>query len=109
MALIDSPRSSLPSVDDERDHTDPTDRMVGQARDDNSADRGVVELLKARGRIEKQHPGGPRLDGVAVGDVLGTKEERSGRSLYRLFADLERQLPFENPESLVLVVVHAQP
>jgi hypothetical protein len=41
-------------------------------------------------------------------DVPGTKKERTRRSLYRLLTDLERQLSFENPESLVLVVVHVE-
>jgi len=43
-----------------------------------------------------------------VRDVPGTKEERTRRSLYRLLADLERQLPFENPESLVLAMMYVE-
>jgi hypothetical protein len=39
-------------------------------------------------------------------DIFGPKEERPWRGLYRLIADVERQLPFEDPESLVLMVVY---
>src|SRR5829696_9924960 len=68
----------------------------------------VDELLEACGREDEQQPRWPRVDGVAVRDVPGPKEERSGRGLYRLVSDLERQLSLENPESLVLAMVHVE-
>jgi hypothetical protein len=69
---------------------------------------GVDELLEACGREDEQQPSRTRVDGVAVRDVLGAEEERTRRSLYRLIADLERQLSLENPESLVLAMMRME-
>src|SRR3712207_6830486 len=45
---------------------------------------GVDELLKACWREDIQNLGWSRVDGVAVRDALGPKDERSRRGLYRL-------------------------
>jgi len=43
-----------------------------------------------------------------VRDVLRPGEERTRRSLYRLIANLERQLSLEDPETLVLTMMHME-
>src|SRR5918998_2171005 len=69
---------------------------------------GVDELLEARRREQEQQLCRPRLHGVAVRDVFGTEEERSGGGLHRLRAHLERQFTLENPEAFVFAVVDVE-
>src|SRR5215218_8050991 len=68
----------------------------------------VDELLEACGREDEQEPRWSRVDGVAVRDVPGPKEKRSGKGLYSFVSDLKRQLSLEDPESLVLVMVQME-
>src|SRR5215203_220939 len=70
--------------------------------------RGVDELLEAPRREDEQEPRRTRLYGEAVGDVFGAEHERTRPGLYGLLPDLEGQLPLEDPETLVLAVVHVE-
>src|SRR5918997_457972 len=66
------------------------------------------EALHACGREDEQKPRRTRVDAEGVGDVLGAEEERAGPRLYRLVANVEGHLAFEDVEALVLEVVDVQ-
>jgi transcription termination/antitermination protein NusA len=86
-------------------------RTLGRRRQDALLGRlagGVDELLEAGGREDEQQPRRTRLYGEAVGDVLRTEDERTRSGLYPLLPDLEGQLSLEDPETLVLAVVHVE-